>query len=134
MLPNTATPPDLTEFRAMVGRAYAELPAFVRQKRQGLVLAVAEEADVETLHQLEITDPLHLTGLFDGIPWADRTSDSAPSIPNTIWLFRRPILAEWRDRGDVMLTDLISHVLVHEIAHHFGFTDDDIAAIDQWWL
>ena len=56
-----------------------------------------------------------------------------PGPPDTVWLFREPILAEWRDRGDVALDDLIAHVVVHEFAHHFGWSDDDIAAIDPWW-
>jgi predicted Zn-dependent protease with MMP-like domain len=56
-----------------------------------------------------------------------------PAQPDTIWLFRRPILDEWCDRGDVGLGDLVAHVLIHELAHHFGWSDDDIAAIDPWW-
>jgi predicted Zn-dependent protease with MMP-like domain len=53
--------------------------------------------------------------------------------PDTIWLFRRPILDEWAARGDETLGHLVAHVLVHELAHHFGWSDDDIAAIDRWW-
>ncbi len=56
-----------------------------------------------------------------------------PAQPDVIWLFRRPILDEWADRGDVTLADLVAHVLVHELAHHFGWSDDDIAAVDRWW-
>ena len=56
------------------------------------------------------------------------------TAPDTVWLFRRPILDEWAGRGDVTLSALIAHVLVHEIAHHFGYSDDDIAAIDDWRL
>jgi predicted Zn-dependent protease with MMP-like domain len=56
-----------------------------------------------------------------------------PQGPDTIWLFRRPILDEWADRGNVTLEDLVRHVLVHELAHHFGWSDADIASIDRWW-
>lgn len=56
-----------------------------------------------------------------------------PVAPDVIWLFQEPILAEWRDRGDVELADLVSHVLVHELAHHFGWNDAQIAEIDRWW-
>ena len=56
-----------------------------------------------------------------------------PEGPDTIWLFRRAILDEWIDRGDVALGDLVAHVLVHELAHHFGWSDEDIASIDRWW-
>ncbi|HBS21113.1 metallopeptidase family protein, partial [Thalassospira sp.] len=53
--------------------------------------------------------------------------------PDTIWIFREPILEEWRDRGDIDLADLVTHVVVHELAHHFGWSDADIAHIDRWW-
>ena len=56
-----------------------------------------------------------------------------PHGPDTIWLFRRPILDEWADRGNVALGALVAHVYVHELAHHFGWSDADIAAIDPWW-
>jgi predicted Zn-dependent protease with MMP-like domain len=56
-----------------------------------------------------------------------------PEAPDIIWLFRRPILDEWAARGDVGLAELVGHVLVHELAHHFGWSDGDIAAIDPWW-
>ncbi|AUQ49036.1 Possibl zinc metallo-peptidase [Phaeobacter inhibens] len=59
--------------------------------------------------------------------------DMAPP-PDVVWLFRQSILAEWRDRGDVELNQLIAHVVIHEFAHHFGWTDEEIAAIDQWWV
>ena len=62
-----------------------------------------------------------------------KSSADQPQQPDTIWLFRRPILDEWADRGDEMLGHLVAHVLVHELAHHFGWSDDDIAAIDRWW-
>ena len=57
----------------------------------------------------------------------------APTQPDTVWLFRRPILDEWAERGDVTLDHLIAHVLIHEIAHHFGYSDAQIAEIDEWW-
>ena len=53
--------------------------------------------------------------------------------PDAVWLFRRPILDEWASRGDVTLGDLVANVVVHEVAHHFGWSDDDIASIDRWW-
>ena len=53
--------------------------------------------------------------------------------PDVIWLFRRPILDEWAERGNVSIAELVSHVVVHELAHHFGWSDDQIAVIDRWW-
>ena len=80
-----------------------------------------------------MTDPLELTGLYDGIPMTEKSVWDMAERPDTVWLYREPILAEWRDRGDVTLDQLIAHVVVHEFAHHFGWSDDDIAEIDPWW-
>lgn len=82
---------------------------------------------------LGIEDPFELTGLYDGIPLTEKSVMDQPMGPDTVWLFRRAILDEWVDRGNVTLRELVAHVTVHEFAHHFGWSDDDIAAIDPWW-
>ena len=78
-------------------------------------------------------EPWDITGLYEGLGVMHRQSGATPTGPDTVWLFRLPILLEWAERGDVSLTDLISHVTVHEFAHHFGWTDEQIARIDRWW-
>lgn len=85
------------------------------------------------LADLGIADPLDLTGLYEGTPMTRKSVWDQPAQPDTVWLFREPILAEWRARGTVRLDDLIAHVTIHEFAHHFGWSDDDIARIDRWW-
>ena len=85
------------------------------------------------LREMQITDPLELTGLYEGVPMTEKSISNPAPLPDMVWLFRQPILAEWRARGDVALDDLITHVTVHEFAHHFGWSDDDIAVIDRWW-
>ena len=80
-----------------------------------------------------IEDPLDLTGLYDGIPLTEKSVMDPGYGPDVVWLFREPILDEWRERGNVDLADLVAHVTVHEFAHHFGWSDDDIATIDRWW-
>jgi predicted Zn-dependent protease with MMP-like domain len=85
------------------------------------------------LDELEIDDPLDLTGLYDGIPMTEKSVFDQPMGPDTVWLFREPILDEWRERGNVSIEELVAHVTIHEFAHHFGWSDDDIAAIDPWW-
>jgi predicted Zn-dependent protease with MMP-like domain len=85
------------------------------------------------LKDLGIDDPRDLTGLYDGVPLTEKSSFDQPLQPDTVWLFREPILDEWRARGDVALDVLIAHVVVHEFAHHFGWSDEDIAEIDRWW-
>ena len=85
------------------------------------------------LDELQIDDPLELTGLYDGVPMIDKSASEPQHFPDTIWLFRRAILDEWVERADVTLPDLVGHVLVHELAHHFGWSDAEIARIDRWW-
>jgi predicted Zn-dependent protease with MMP-like domain len=82
---------------------------------------------------LGLDDPFELTGLYDGIPLTEKSQSDQPTRPDVIWLFRRPILDEWAERGDVSIQDLVAHVVVHELAHHFGWSDDEIATIDRWW-
>lgn len=118
---------------AMAARAMDSLPAPIRTAAEEIVVQVADLPSPEMLADLEIADPLDLTGLYDGIPLTMKSAMDPPGPPDMIWLFRQPILAEWRDRGDVDLQALVTHVLVHEMAHHFGWTDDQIAAIDRWW-
>jgi len=134
MLPGLAPPPDLAAFRRLAQASYVALPDFVRARSADVVIAVAEEADPEVLADLGIEDPLELTGLYDGVALTERSVSDVPGLPDTVWLYRRAILEEWRDRAVVPLQDLVAHVLVHEIAHHFGFSDAEIAEIDQWWL
>ncbi|KPP87303.1 MAG: hypothetical protein HLUCCA08_05065 [Rhodobacteraceae bacterium HLUCCA08] len=73
-----------------------------------------------------------ITGMYDGIPLTEKSVFDQPEGPDVVWLFRAPILMELAER-DVTLEELVAHVTVHEFAHHFGWSDDDIAAIDRWW-
>ncbi len=127
------TAPDLDAIHAMALRALDRLPDAFRPAARAVILRVEDLPTPDVLRDLDIGDPLDLTGLYDGIPMTEKSfSDPAP-WPDTIWLFRKPILAEWRYRGDIDLNDLVTHVIVHELAHHFGWSDDDIATIDRWW-
>ena len=94
---------------------------------------MADWPDADMLRDLSISDPYELTGLYDGIPMTRKSVFDQPVGPDTVWLFREPILDEWRARGNVTLEELVAHVTVHEFAHHFGWSDDDIASIDEWW-
>ena len=114
-------------------QAFLALPDPVRAACGTLVVRVVEEADDETLAAMEMDNPYDLTGLYDGVPLTEKSvSDPVPQA-DIVWLYRRAILWEWIERGDVTLEELVTHVLVHEIAHHMGWSDDDIAAIDRWW-
>lgn len=127
------TAPELDDIERLARAALAALPGDCRQAAALVQLRVADFAPEDVLDELDLTDPFELTGLYDGIPLTEKSVMDQPHGPDTIWLFRRPILEEWVDRGDIGLGDLVTHVLVHELAHHFGWSDADIAAIDRWW-
>lgn len=127
------TAPQLDDIDRLARAALAALPETYRPAAALVHLQIADFAPDTVLDQLDLTDPFELTGMYDGIPLTEKSVMDQPHGPDTIWLFRRPILEEWVDRGDIGLGDLVTHVLVHELAHHFGWSDADIAAIDRWW-
>ncbi|MFY0635319.1 MAG: metallopeptidase family protein [Vannielia sp.] len=107
-------------------------PALLKAARE-VSLRVAEWPTPEMMADLDIRDPRDLTGLYEGTPLPEKSfSDPAP-WPDTVWLFRQPILAEWRERPGQSLDELIAHVTVHEFAHHFGWSDEEIGRIAPWW-
>jgi len=134
MPPDDLVAPSLADIEWLAGLAWEALPAAFRAPCAGLLIRVADWADDETLDAMGIEDPLELTGLYDGVALTEKSVSDVITEPDTVWLYRMPILYEWADRGDVALGRLVAHVLVHEIAHHFGYSDDDIAAIDDWRL
>jgi len=128
-----ATAPDIADFEEMAEAAIMALPEVYRTAAHKVALRVEEFADDAMLDDLDVEDPFSLTGLYEGIPLIEKSVSDQPLKPDTIWLFRQPILDEWIERGDIALGDLVTHVFVHELAHHFGWSDDDIASIDRWW-
>ena len=128
------TAPSLTDFESLARTAYEALPPVFRKPCEGLVIRIADFADADTLAKMGIKNAFELTGLYQGIALTEKSVMDVATQPDTVWLYRRPILDEWAERGEVTLAALITHVLVHEIAHHFGYSDDDIAAIDDWRL
>jgi len=122
--------PSLEDFQRLAQAAFDALPPLFRDRCGDVALRIADFADDETLDEMGIEDPFELTGLYHGVDLTQKSlSDAAPRA-DEVWLYRRPILDEWCERGDEALGDLITHVLVHEIGHHFGLTDDDIEAIE----
>ena len=127
------TAPDLDLIERLARAAIDSLPDPYRDAARAVGLRIEDLADDETLDAMGIDDPFGLTGLYEGIPLTEKSVMDQPSAPDVIWLFRRAILDEWAERGNVTLGDLVAHILVHELAHHFGWSDDDIARIDRWW-
>ncbi len=128
------TAPSLADIERLARAAHDALPPAFREPCEGLLIRVADFADAETLAEMEIADAFELTGLYQGIALTEKSVMDVATQPDSVWLYRRPILDEWAERGDVALAALVGHVLIHEIAHHFGYSDDDIAAIDDWRL
>lgn len=119
-----APAPSLDDLDRYAREAWAELPQEFRALAGDVLIRVEDFADEETLSEMGIDDPFELTGLYSGVDLTQRSvMDPAPGQP-MVFLYRRPILDEWIDRGDVGLRELVSHVLVHEIGHHFGLSDD----------
>ena len=129
--PYAALPaPSLADFEALARAAFERLPGKFRELAGEVVFHIEDFPDEETLDEMGIEDPFELTGLYRGVDMIRRTfSDPLPHTPH-VFLYRRPILDEWAERGDVALGDLIEHVVVHEIGHHFGLSDADIEAIE----
>jgi len=123
-------PPSLDEFAALAEAALAALPAEFRAFTGDVVFRVLDFADDAVLDDLGIEDPFELSGLYQGVDRARRSVIGPAAGTSTVFLYRRPILDEWAERGNVTLGELITHVLVHEIGHHFGLSDDDIDAIE----
>ena len=130
---NKATAPDIADIEAMAQAALESLPEAFRGPARDVVLRVEDFASDAMLAELAIESPFELTGLYEGVPLTQKSVAHQPKHPDAIWLFRRAILEEWLERGDVALADLVTHVVVHELAHHFGWSDEDIATVDQWW-
>ena len=125
--------PDAAFIDALARAAIASLPEAFRAAASEVAVLVQDFVSDEHLESMGLDDPYELTGLYQGIPLTEKSLTDQPTAPDVIWLFRRPILDEWAERGDICLADLVTHVLIHELAHHFGWSDDDIAAIDPWW-
>ena len=123
----------LDQIADMARATVAGLPDPFRTAAELVVLQVVDWPSDDMLIELGIDDPLDLTGLYDGIPLTEKSVMDPGFGPDMVWLFREPILDEWRERGNVDLADLVAHVTIHEFAHHFGWSDDDIATIDRWW-
>jgi predicted Zn-dependent protease with MMP-like domain len=125
-----ALAPSLEDLAALAEQAFAALPTTVRDLTGDVLFRIDDFPAQEVLQELGIEDPFELTGLYQGADLAHRSVFDPNPEPARVFLYRRPILDEWVERGDITLLELISHILVHEVGHHFGLSDDDIEAIE----
>jgi predicted Zn-dependent protease with MMP-like domain len=121
---------DNATFERLARKAMAALPPEFREHLGDVAIRIAEFADRETLDALGMDDPWNLTGLYHGRPLDEQSIWTSGELPPVISLYRQPLLREWRETG-VGLEELINHVVVHEVGHHFGLSDDDMHAIED---
>jgi predicted Zn-dependent protease with MMP-like domain len=123
--------PTLEDIEALADAAFHRLPAQFRDLCEGLVIQVVHFPDDETLDEMGVESEFDLLGLFRGRGLSDRGAiDETGQLPNMIWLYRRPLLDYWCD-GENALEAVVTHVLVHEIGHHFGLSDADMESIER---
>ncbi len=122
--------PDAATIERLARAALGRIPEPFASHLADVVLIVEDFADDETLDAMGIEDPFDLTGLYHGRPIGEKSSFDSGALPDRIHLYRRPLLDEWCDTG-VSLEALIAHVVVHEVGHHFGLSDDDMHALED---
>ena len=123
------TAPTLGEIEAMAADAYGRLPEGFRALCDNLVIQVTDFPTEEVQDQMNVETEFDLLGLFQGVGLPFQSASAPEQLPNMIWLYRRPILDYWAEHED-SLSAIVTHVLVHEIGHHFGLSDADIEAIE----
>ena len=122
--------PGLDDIAAIAEAAFAALPAAVRAMTGEVLFRVEDFPSEDVLDELGLEDAFELTGLYQGVDIGRRSVLGPAATPSMVFLYRRPILDEWAERGDVSLRELVAHVLVHEIGHHLGLSDAQIASIE----
>lgn len=122
--------PDIATFEQIARQSWSRLPSSFRELCDDVVIRVQDFAEDDVLDELEIESPFELMGLYQGVALTDKSvSDTAPRGPDLVVLYRRAILDEWTN-GEDSLGEIIAHVLIHEIGHHFGFSDEDMERIE----
>jgi len=124
------TPPTLADIEAIAEAAFQSLPPVLRRFASEVVLHIEDFPDEETLDEMGCESPFDLMGLYRGVALGHKTGGGQPDDVDHIFLYRRPLLDYWCENGED-LTRLVRHVMIHEIGHHFGFSDDDMDRIEQ---
>ncbi|MDQ8698955.1 metallopeptidase family protein [Hyphomicrobium sp. LHD-15] len=125
-----ATAPTLADFEIIAASAWERIQPEFREVCGDLVIRIEDFALDEVLDELDIDSPFDLMGLYQGLSLDQKSVLDVPREPDMVFLYRRAILDYWTENGDETLDDIITHVLIHEIGHHFGFSDDDMEEIE----
>ena len=126
---NDLKAPSLAEMEALAHETFERLPVRFRELCEGVVIRVDDFPTDEVLDELEAESEFDLLGLFQGTGLPQQSHSDVARLPNMVWLYRRPILDYWAEHEET-LGHIVRHVLIHEIGHHFGLSDDDMAAIE----
>jgi predicted Zn-dependent protease with MMP-like domain len=129
-IPAFGPPPTIEDIADMAERALSTIPVRLARHVHGVGISVEDMPDDDTLDELDIDSAWELTGLYRGTPLTERSVSDPAREPDLIFLYREPILLEWIETGEDLF-HLVRNVVVHEIAHHFGFSDADIEAIEK---
>jgi len=124
------TPPDLGEMEQMAADAFARIPAELRDPLGNILFRIEDFPDAETEEEMQLESPFDLLGLYRGVSLPRQSLFDVRTGPDVIFLYRRPILDYWCETGQD-LSAVIRHVLIHEIGHHFGFSDEDMDRIER---
>lgn len=121
--------PTLDDLERLAREAWAALPAKFRALAGDVIIRIEDFADEDVLDEMEIEDPYELSGLYVGVDLTQQSITNPQPHAPMVFLYRRAILDEWIERGDVSLAELVAHVLVHEVGHHFGLSDEQMDAL-----
>jgi predicted Zn-dependent protease with MMP-like domain len=122
--------PSADDIEAIARRTLDRLPSPFAESLGEIVLLIEEVADAETARRLGLKHQMQLSGLYEGVPLNRQSIQQSGTLPERVTLFRRPIIAEWQSTR-FSLERLVSHIVIHEIGHHFGFSDDDMHALED---
>jgi predicted Zn-dependent protease with MMP-like domain len=122
--------PSLVEFERLADEALGRLPDYFRARTKGLIIRVEDFPDEDVVAEMELESPFDILGLYQGAGQPYEQSDTLGHLPDMVFLYRRPMLDYWADY-DETLGQLVTHVLVHEIGHHFGLSDEAMHAIED---
>ncbi len=122
-------PPSLADIDDMARAALASLPEPLKRMTTGVVLQVSDFPDDDVCEEMELESPFDILGLYQGVSLMEKQIEASGGLPDMVFLYRRPILDYWCETGED-LGHVVRHVLIHEIGHHFGFSDDDMEALE----
>jgi len=122
--------PSAADIEAIARRTLDRLPSPFADSLGDIVLMIEEVASPDTARRLGLNHPMQLSGLYEGVPLNQQSVQMSGTLPERITLYRRPIIAEWQS-SRFGLEQLVSHIVIHEVGHHFGFSDDEIHALED---